>query len=231
MSDFFFGLAVICLIMAIVGLFRPQLVLWRIQNKTRAKALGLYLALFFLCGIVGAAVESPAEKAMRSEKERQRQEQKLKEEQANAAAKAQEAAAKAAQEAAEREQKRQEELRRQEQNEKSYKASCQKYAYRQLARNPEQYLGARIVETAKVLQVVEQGQNTVLRVRTLASPYGSDETFWLNYQRKAGESRFLENDVITFYGDFLGIKQYTAVMGNQVAVPQVNVRYIERLSQ
>ena len=38
-----------------------------------------------------------------------------------------------------------------------------------------------------------------------------DDTEWVNYKRKKGAGRILEGDIITFFGDFKGIKTYTSV--------------------
>ena len=110
-----------------------------------------------------------------------------------------------------------------------YKASCNSVSYIEIARNPNNYIGQKAVFSGKVIQVQENGEKVVLRVNVTKGDYEMwDDTVYVDYQRKDdNESRILENDIITMYGEIKGIKEYTAVFGNQISIPHIEAEYIE----
>ncbi len=114
-------------------------------------------------------------------------------------------------------------------SEEEYKASCKSISYVDIARNPNNYVGQKSVFSGKVIQVQESGKRVVLRVNVTRGEYGIwDDTVYVDYQRKDdNESRVLEDDIITMYGEIKGIKDYTAVFGNQISIPHLEVEYIE----
>ena len=81
----------------------------------------------------------------------------------------------------------------------------------------------------KVIQVQESGKRVVLRVNVTQGEYGLwEDTIYVDYQRKTDtESRVLEEDIITLYGEIKGIKDYTAVFGNQISIPHLIAEYID----
>lgn len=82
--------------------------------------------------------------------------------------------------------------------EDEYKASCGTISYNDLSRNPNTYINQ------------------------------DEDTCYIDYERKdANESRILENDIVTFYGRVKGIKNYTAVLGNQISIPHIIAEYID----
>lgn len=114
-------------------------------------------------------------------------------------------------------------------SEEEYKASCNSISYVDIARNPNEYVGQKAVFSGKVIQVQESGKRVVLRVNVTKGEYGIwDDTVYVDYQRKDdNESRVLEEDIITMYGEIKGIKDYTAIFGNQISIPHLKVEYIE----
>ena len=114
-------------------------------------------------------------------------------------------------------------------SEEEYKASCNIVPYVNIARNPNDYVGQKAVFNGKVIQVQENGNKVVLRVSVTKGEYGMwDDTIYVDYQRKEdNESRILEEDIVTIYGEIKGIKEYTAVFGNQISIPHLVAEYIE----
>lgn len=114
-------------------------------------------------------------------------------------------------------------------SEEEYKASCNSIPYGDIARNPNSYVGQKAVFSGEVIQVQENGKKVVLRVNVTKGDYEIwDDTVYVDYQRKDdNESRVLEDDIITMYGEIKGIKEYTAVLGNQISIPHLEVEYIE----
>lgn len=114
-------------------------------------------------------------------------------------------------------------------SEEDYKASCvQMPPYAELSRNPNTYINQNITCTGQVIQVQEDGNTITLRVNVNKNEYGTwEDTCYVEYVKKTeNESRILENDIITLYGEFKGIKNYTAVLGNQISVPLIKANYI-----
>lgn len=113
--------------------------------------------------------------------------------------------------------------------EDEYKAQCSSIPYSDIARNPNDYIGQKTVYTGKVIQVQENGRNVVLRFNVTQGDYGLwDDTIYVNYYTKSdNESRILEDDIVTVYGEFIGIKTYVAVLGNSVSIPHIKAEYID----
>ncbi len=110
-----------------------------------------------------------------------------------------------------------------------YKANCQTISYSDAARNPNNYIGKYVIFTGKIVQVQENGTNSMLRMNVTQDKYGIwKDTLYIDYQKKSSdESRILENDIITAYGKMNGIKSYESVLGNQVSIPHLIAEYIE----
>lgn len=114
-------------------------------------------------------------------------------------------------------------------SEDEYKAQCSTVSYEDIARNPNNYIGQKAYFKGKVVQVQEIGKSVVLRINTKQGQYGLwDDTVYVDYKRKDDkESRVLEEDIVTVYGEIKGIKKYMAVLGNQVSIPHLKAEYID----
>lgn len=114
-------------------------------------------------------------------------------------------------------------------SEDEYKSNCGTVNYTDVARNPNNYIGESVVFKGKVVQIQENGNNVILRVNVTEGEYGIwDDTLYIEYKRKSeNESRILEDDIITVYGKMNGIKNYQAVMGNQISIPYLLAEYID----
>lgn len=113
-----------------------------------------------------------------------------------------------------------------------FKAKCTQLDYTQLARNPDNYKGQRVVYVGKVAQVQESGNNLVLRVNVNEGESGLwKDTVWVNYTKPAGSNRILENDVVQLWGIVKGLRHYTAIMGNDIAIPEIDAKYLETYNE
>lgn len=107
----------------------------------------------------------------------------------------------------------------------SYIAECVTVSYDDVARNPDNYDGAMVTFSGFVVQVSEDVLNLVstnsvdLRVET------SEGTWYVSYNRPDGESRILEGDCITCYGECDGVTTYISVLGGNVTVPKLIMKY------
>ncbi len=116
----------------------------------------------------------------------------------------------------------------------TYISKCSTINYTSLARNPEQYKGNNYTFTGEVIQVMNDKNEVTLRVNVTPKKYTySNETYYedtiLVYYKysSSAESRILENDIITIYGQSLGTYTYEAVLGNPITVPSVYAMYID----
>lgn len=104
----------------------------------------------------------------------------------------------------------------------SYKASCTTVDYEDVARNPDNYKGQNIIASGKVIQVADGWFDTVtMRVSD------GDNVWYVTYAYQEGESRILENDSITVYGECDGVETYTSVLGSSVTIPSIKAKIIE----
>lgn len=114
---------------------------------------------------------------------------------------------------------------------KQFKDSCKTYTYKDVARDPDKYKGKNMKYTGEVLQVIEPtwGDTVEYRIAVTRDDYGYDydSVIYVTYTRAEGESRILENDIVTFYGTCDGIYSYTSALGGKVTIPKVEAKYLE----
>ncbi len=104
-----------------------------------------------------------------------------------------------------------------------YKSSCETVSYEAIARNPATYKGNHIKVSGTVIQVVEGWFNSVtIRLRDK-----NNDTWYIKYYRSDDESRILEDDYITCYGECDGVESYTSVLGSQVTLPAIKMEYYD----
>ena len=94
-------------------------------------------------------------------------------------------------------------------------------AYKELARNPDDYKGTNVIFTGKVIQVQESGNMVNLRVNVTKNTYGYEDTVLIQYDKYIVSGRVLDDDVITFSGMSMGLLTYKTVMGAEMTIPQV----------
>ena len=107
--------------------------------------------------------------------------------------------------------------------------SCSTYSYEELARNPQDYVGKNVKLTGKVIQVSENtfGSGVTLRINVTKGNYGIySDTVYCNYTYSENESKILENDIVTLYGTSKGDISYTAVLGQKITLPHIDIKYI-----
>lgn len=98
--------------------------------------------------------------------------------------------------------------------------------YESLARDTETYVGRYVRYEGKVIQVLEHSRDRyTLRVYVTKGSYewDWDDAIYVTYTG----SRLLEDDIITLYGKVKGRKTYTAVLGNQITIPEIEALLVE----
>lgn len=109
---------------------------------------------------------------------------------------------------------------------KEYKQSCESFdldKYNDILRNPDNYNGKRIKLKGKVTQVIEGWFGSF----TLYVEDKDGNTWDMNYTYKDNESRKLDGDTITVYGELNGTAKSETVLGKQVIYPYVDIEYMK----
>lgn len=110
-----------------------------------------------------------------------------------------------------------------------YKKQCSTYKYKKIARNPNNYTGQKAKFTGQVVQIEESWGSDVIRLNVTKDQYGIwSDTIYVDYTPKSeNESRILEDDIITVYGELSGIKTYTTVLMSDVSIPYLKAQYVD----
>ena len=114
---------------------------------------------------------------------------------------------------------------------KEFKDSCKSIGYKELARNPDKHEGKNIKIYGQVIQVLEGEDNSVdLRVATKDSGYGNyyEDVVLVTYVYGEGESKLLEDDMVTIWGTYGGTYTYESTAGADITVPLLHAEYVER---
>lgn len=96
--------------------------------------------------------------------------------------------------------------------------------YKQLARNPDDYVGQKVKFKGKVIQVIEGDGETQIR---LAVDGNYDNIIYAAYDSSIVSSRVLEDDYITIMGISGGLLTYKSTMGGDITIPAVLVQKID----
>ena len=116
-----------------------------------------------------------------------------------------------------------------EETKEEYINSCKEYTFKEIARNPNNYINKRAKFTGEVIQVQEENGTVVIRLNVTKSEYDYyEDTILVGYKYKdENESKILEDDIITVYGELKGNTSYESVLGSEVTLPLLIVNYVE----
>ncbi len=103
--------------------------------------------------------------------------------------------------------------------------------YDDLFRYNEDHIGKVVQYVGQILQVQEiecatcEEPSYILRIAITEEQFGSwDDVVWVEYE---SSERFLDEDIVTFWGTVEGLKKYTTVLGNIITIPQIKALDIE----
>lgn len=100
-----------------------------------------------------------------------------------------------------------------------------KMNYKNVARNPDSFIGDLITFSGKVIQVIE-GTDGESQYR-IATSGSYEDVVLVSYTRPEGASRVLEDDKVTVYGLCLGVFSYQSTMGATITIPACLATSIE----
>ena len=114
--------------------------------------------------------------------------------------------------------------------EKGYQSFCKNYSYKEIFRNPDDYLYKKIKITGEVIQVMEETEDGtdywVLRVNMTKDDWGYyDDTVMVLVDKSIVKGRIIEDDIFIFYGQILEPTTYTTVLNSSQTVPTVLAYY------
>lgn len=118
------------------------------------------------------------------------------------------------------------------QKKKEYINSCKTITFKKLGRNPNKYKGKKFKITGEVIQVQEGLGNSVdLRINMTKQTYEYlddvtwSDTIYATVEIGENEDKILEDDIITIYGECEGSYTYESVLGSNITLPKINVKY------
>ena len=90
-------------------------------------------------------------------------------------------------------------------------------------RNPNGYKKQYITVTGKVIQITSGWFNSV----TIRLNDSSNNTWYVSYKYASDtETKILDGDNISVYGQSTGTTSYTTIFGSQVTIPSIDAKYI-----
>ena len=105
-------------------------------------------------------------------------------------------------------------------------------SYDDLFRYNDQYVGTAVQYEGEIIQVGGSSGNYYFRIDVTknVNSWGTDyeDTVYVTY---SGDDRFLEGDIVKFYGVVQGIKSYTSVIGAEIEVPEIHALSIELIEK
>lgn len=124
-------------------------------------------------------------------------------------------------------------------SEEEYKASCTEYSYKDVLRNPENYIGEHVKVEIEIGSVHE---SSLLNANKYYFGNSKDETYdqyWgdtygvYDFRNEADESWFkiLEDDVIVVYGEIADTEQTSSLILNSEELFVINMKYAELVSE
>lgn len=120
-------------------------------------------------------------------------------------------------------------------SEDEYRASCKAVNYKDLCRYPDEYLGTRICLTVQITQIFTPRASSSKKWVGRANNDGYGAYFGNEYyfidKRASGSVKILNDDVITVYGDFVGLEKLTRALTDiEEEFPKIEVRYADLLA-
>ncbi len=111
--------------------------------------------------------------------------------------------------------------------EEEYRAKCEIYSYDEIARSPDKYEKSLAKFTGEVVQVLRDGDELQMRVDVTKSEYGFYEDTMYVFYTITNDVNVIEGDIITMYGELYGMQEYETVLGAEVSIPRIYVKFVD----
>lgn len=106
-----------------------------------------------------------------------------------------------------------------------YKNSCSRYSYKDLLRNPSDYIGKKTYFFGQILQKIGYTQYRVgvdCSKYNYIEGYHCDNTIYVTYY---GDASLIEDDMVELWGTMDGTQTYTTIMGATMTIPKLYAKY------
>lgn len=110
-----------------------------------------------------------------------------------------------------------------EEAERVYKSQCKNISYRELQRNPKTYKGNQIKVSGTIYQVISEAKSSQYYSKYFLRANGN--LYLLKIDNYSSDSRILEDDYLTIWGEVQDLYEYETVRGNSNIVPSILVEY------
>ena len=121
--------------------------------------------------------------------------------------------------------------------EEEYKASCQEYKYKDVLRNPEDYVGQRVVVTVEISSVHSKDVLTPIKYYFAnaetepGSGYYWGDEYGIFDKRYDESLKLLDEDVIKVWGEISEPKETSSLIVNSEELFCIDMRYVELISE
>lgn len=115
-------------------------------------------------------------------------------------------------------------------SEEDYKAACGEIGYKDFARNADELVGTKYKFTGQIQQVVydSEGGESEYMISVTKDEYDFwDDNVYVYFNENGTDVKFLEEDIVTFYGEASGEEEYTSILGESITIPKLSVVYME----
>ena len=111
-----------------------------------------------------------------------------------------------------------------QESESEYKESCDEVQYDEIIRDPDGLKGTRVSFSGEILQASDDTYRLQVDDSIIA-----DDVVMFEYRLPDGADRILEGDKVVIWGESKGLYTYKAVLGNEITVPKIKVKYLESI--
>lgn len=126
------------------------------------------------------------------------------------------------------------ELQEPEETEEEYRESCQEYKFKDVLRNPEDYVGKRVKITIQISSVHEE---SILNATKYYFGYSENEygyygdCYAIFDERENLDPKLLSEDVITVYGEIAEPEYTSSLILNSEEVFSIKMKYVDLIDE
>lgn len=112
-------------------------------------------------------------------------------------------------------------------SEEEYRAACKEIDWKELCRYPDEYKGEKVLLEVQIKQIVSTKRWRAETDNGGTGWYNDDEYFLVD-KRGSDAVKILEDDIVTVYGEFVGLTEITRSLTlTSSELPKINVLYAD----
>lgn len=117
---------------------------------------------------------------------------------------------------------------------KEYMSSCKEYSYKDVLRNPDDYIGEKVKIQLKISSVHEKDilNDTKYYLAYSKGEYGWYENMYAVFDKRSSEDlKLLEDDIIEVYGEIAEPEDTVSLIVNSSEVFAINMKYVKLIDE